>query len=248
MATTTHDKGPDDTDAHEDEQTGGDEAAVATHRSDARGQPEEHNSESPRLTSRALNLATLIILGVLVIGGISVEQYVLRTQDDPNQRARPDLQETHLINLRPETEDVLPEEFLDSIAYCMESDFAHYSDSPFPGTPGYSCSPWRTEEEDLNEVMTFHYSRDIVVGDDATAVREKIPHISPEPTEVLRSASDDAPEVVFHGVQLDDWGSGYGDIFIYYPEDSIIIGWPWRLDDEGVDGRSPLEIAEAEGF
>lgn len=206
--------------------------------------------EHPLMTPKALNIGALVVLGVLVTGGIGAEQYMLHVDKDPGELTRPDLQKSHLVNLRPDTEEVLPEKFIDSIAYCSESTFEHYTDSPFQNEAGYSCSPWRTAEEDNNEVPTFHYPRMVVVGDQAAKVHENIPTQDDDfyQTEELRPAADGAPEILFRGYRSEDPPSGAGDVFVYYPDEKIIIGWPWSLDDEGVNSRFPLEIAEDAGF
>lgn len=208
-------------------------------RAEATTDPDTH------ISARKLNILTLVVAVVLIAGGITVEQ--INRRGSSEELARPDLREDHIVNLRPETADVLPEAFIEKIALCTEAPLQS-ENALLEGAHGYSCKPWLTKEQDAEGLMTFHSPRDIVIGEEAEEMYRALPDYHDDAfqtsTRTVREATGSAPEVL-----VNEWGKdgfGGGDIFVYYPEEKVMVSWPWNKTDPGAEDVEA--VVRAEGF
>ena len=202
-------------------------------------------AESSELSSHTLNLLAVATAVVLVVGGITIEQ--INRHQPAEELARPELREDHIVNLRPETEGVLPETFIEKIALCRETTLES-NNTLLTGTHGYSCKPWLTKQEDAEGLTTFHSPRSVVLGDEAAALVAALPtHHDPTfqtSTRTVRDAQGDQPAVFVNAWESGDVGGG--DIYVYYPEDEVLITWPWNKTDPGADDVEA--VVSGEGF
>lgn len=200
---------------------------------------------SSELSSRTLNLLAVGAAVVLVAGGITIEQ--INRHQPEEELARPDLRADHIVNLHPETEGVLPEAFIEKIALCQETTLES-NNALLTGTHGYSCKLWLTKQEDAEGLVTFHSPRSVVLGDEAAALVDALPTYH-DPTfrtstRTVRDAQGDQPAVLVNAWEND--GVGGGDIYVYYPEDKVLITWPWNKTDPGADDVEA--VVRGEGF
>lgn len=198
-----------------------------------------------QISSNTLNILALVVTVVLVAGGITVEQ--INRRDSGEELARPDLREDHIVNLRPETEDVLPEAFVEKIALCTEAPLRS-ENTLLEGVHGYSCKPWLSKEQDAEGLMTFHSPRSIVIGKEAEEIYRALPDYHDDAfqtsTRTIRRANGSSAEVL-----VNEWGKdgfGGGDIFVYYPEEKVMVSWPWNKTDPGAEDVEA--VVRAEGF
>lgn len=206
---------------------------------------EATTDSSGQMSSRKLNILTVIIAVVLVAGGITVEQ--IKRHDTSDELARPDLREDHIVNLRPETQDVLPEAFIEKVALCAEAPVSS-ENALLKGAHGYSCKLWLTQEQDSQGLMTFHSPRNVIMGEEAEKIYRALPDYHDEAfqtsTRTVREASGSQPEIL-----VNEWGKdgfGGGDIFVYYPQEKIMVSWPWNKTDPGAQDIEA--VVSGEGF
>lgn len=200
--------------------------------------------ESSTLSSRTLNIATLVVAVLLIAGGITVEQ--IQRHEPEEELARPDLREDHIVNLRPETKDVLPEAFIEKIANCSETTLDNSDNAIHTGVHGYICWPWLTQEQDDNPIWTYHGFRSVIIGEEASKIRTALPsfHRGDSATKILREGSGDQPDVLAN--TWDDEEYGKGDIYVYYPEEKIMVTWSWYKNEPGAANIE--DVVRAEGF
>lgn len=200
--------------------------------------------ESSMLSSRTLNILTLVVAVLLVAGGITVEQ--IQRHEPEEELARPDLREDHIVNLRPETKDVLPEAFIEKIANCSETTLDNSVDGIYTGAHGYLCWPWLTQEQDDNPIMTYHSTRSVIIGEEASRIRAELPnfHKGGTDTKILQEGSGDQPDILTN--TWDDGEYGTGDIYIYYPEEKVMVTWGWNKSDPGAANIE--DVVREEGF
>lgn len=200
--------------------------------------------ESSTLSSRTLNIVTLLVAVLLIAGGITVEQ--LQRHEPEEELARPDLREDHIVNLRPETKDVLPEAFIEKIANCSETTLDDSDNAIHTGVHGYICSPWLTQEQDDNPIWTYHGFRSVIIGEEASKIRTALPsfHRGDSETKILQEGSGDQPDILTN--TWDDGEYGTGDIYIYYPEEKIMVTWYWNKSDPGAANIE--DVIREEGF
>lgn len=206
---------------------------------------EATTDSSGQMSSRKLNILTVVIAAVLVVGGITVEQ--IKRHESGDELVRSDLREDHIVNLRPETEDVLPETFIEKVALCTETALMS-TNALLEGAHGYSCKPWLTKEQDEQGLMTFHSSRSVVMGEEAEKIYRALPDFHDETfqtsTRIVREANGTQPEVL-----VNEWGKdgfGGGDIFVYYPQEKILVSWPWNKTEPGA--QDVEAVVSGEGF
>ena len=199
--------------------------------------------ESSTLSSRTLNIVTLVVAVLLIAGGITVEQ--IQRHEPEEELARPDLRADHIVNLRPETKEVLPEGFIDKIANCNETTLDDPVVEIQNGVHGYVCWPWLTQEQDDNPIWTFHSTRSVIIGEDASKIREDLPNYDREgsETKILREGTGDQPEIL---VNCEDGEYGTGGIFVYYPIERIMVTWSWYKYEPGAANIE--DVVRSEGF
>lgn len=202
--------------------------------------------ESSTLSSRTLNILTLVVAVLLIAGGITVEQ--IQRHEPEEELARPDLREDHIVNLRPETKDVLPEAFIEKIANCMETTLDDPVVEIQNGVHGYVCWPWLTKEQDDNPIMTYHSTRSVIIGEEASKIREELPNYDREgsETKILREGTGDQPDVLANTWEWEDEEYGKGGIYVYYPEEKIMVTWSWYKYEPGAANIE--DVVRAEGF
>lgn len=200
--------------------------------------------ESSTLSSRTLNIVTLVVAVLLIAGGITIEQ--IQRHEPEEELARPDLHEEHIVNLRPETKDVLPEAFIEKIANCSERTLSGSIDGIYTGAHGYVCWPWLTKEQDDNPIMTYHSTRSVIIGEEASRIRAELPnfHNGGTDTKILQEGSGDQPDILTN--TWDDGEYGTGDIYIYYPEEKVMVTWVWNKSDPGAANIE--DVIREEGF
>lgn len=204
-----------------------------------------------QLSSRALNIITAVVMVALITAGITAEQVF---QKDPDAAlVREDLPDNHIVNVRPETAEVLPGEFIDKLAICEQTTFdsqGSFSD----GAQGYSCLPWLTQEQADDGEVTFHSPRKIFFGDEAQRLYDLLPDYHDEvfdtSTVIVREAGADGPDgAVRPAILVNAWfddGFGAGDVVVYYPEATIMVTWPWVSSDAGAG--TVAEVIDFYGF
>ena len=86
------------------------------------------------------------------------------------------------------------------------------------------------------------------MGEEAEKIYRALPDYHDESfqtsTRIVREANGTQPDIL-----VNEWGKdgfGGGDIFVYYPQEKILVSWPWNKTDPGAQDIEA--VVSGEGF